>query len=82
MNCAEKLFEPTISFNLYTKSPVMFNIKTFSQVLATGFKIFLCSILHFQKYTNSLNGEYIISQNNFLHFVFSNKVQLTNKTKL
>ena len=34
------------------------HLRTFSQVLATVSKIFLCSILHFQMYINSLNGEY------------------------
>ena len=40
-------------FNLQTKTS-----KTFSQVLAAVIKTFRCSILHFQMYSNSLNGEY------------------------
>ena len=32
--------------------------RTFSQVLATVIEIYLCSILHFQMYINSLNEEY------------------------
>ena len=27
MNCAEKLLEPTIFFNLYTKSPIEFRFR-------------------------------------------------------
>ena len=35
----------------------MFNLRTFSQVLATVIKILLCSILYFEMYINSLNME-------------------------
>ena len=34
------------------------HLKTYSQVLATVIKILQFSILHFQMYINSLNGEY------------------------
>ena len=34
------------------------HLRTFSQVLATLIKIWLFSILYFQIYINSLNGEY------------------------
>ena len=35
MNCAEKLLEPTIFFNLYTKSPSFFYWSTFSKLVST-----------------------------------------------
>ena len=36
---------------------VMFNLRTFSQVLATVINLFKCSILYFEMYINSLNVE-------------------------
>ena len=35
----------------------MFNANSFSQVLATVIKLFLCSNLHIDMYINSLNAE-------------------------
>ena len=43
---------------LLLKTCSTFNLRTFSQVLASVIKIFQCSILHFQMCINSLNGEY------------------------
>ena len=36
------------------------HLRTFSQILATFIKILKFSVLHFQMYINSLNGEYKI----------------------
>ena len=60
----------------------MFNLRTFSHVLATVIKILLCSILYFEMYINSLNMECKDkSLNTFFEFVYSNKEKSTNKTK-
>ena len=53
---------------------VMFNLRTFSQVLATVINLFKCSILYFEMYINSVNVECkIYHKTLFLHFVYSNK---------
>ena len=36
----------------------MFNLRTFSKVIANANKIFQCSILHFEMYINCLDVEY------------------------
>ena len=50
MNCAEKLLEPTISFNLYTKSPLKFRFQktlvqeTFKSNLEFRYQIIVLSL--------------------------------------
>ena len=36
----------------------MFNLRTFSQALASVLKNIVCSILHFDMFINSLNADY------------------------
>ena len=51
------------------------HLMTFSQFLANVIKIFQCSILHFQMYINSLNGEYkMLSLNCFYSLFIQTKI--------
>ena len=54
---------------LLLKTCLTINLRHLSQVLAIVIKIFLCSILHFQMYINSLNGNIKL----LLQFAYSNK---------
>ena len=46
-----------LTMNVSFLLSVMFNLRTFSQVLAAVIKLFQCSILYFEMYINSLNVE-------------------------
>ena len=59
------------TFTCVVKDMFYLQSKTFSQVLAT---VIMQSILHFQMYSKSLNGEYkTVIIKLFLQFVYSKK---------
>ena len=56
------------------------HLRTFSKVLATVIKIFQCSILHFQMYIISLNGECnMLSLNCFYSLFIQTKINKQTK---
>ena len=61
----------------------MVNLRTFSHVLATVFKLFYCSILYFEMFINPLNVEYKFNHKTlFVHFVYSNKERMNKQNKI